>query len=168
MRLDELIPPNVDLAVFGLASIMLIVSSILVIKHKSLVYAAFFLSITGVSNAILFAMLGYPFISLFHLAVYVGAAVIFILFTVVMLREVGEVEPSTMGLSLAASILLALALIGMFVQGWSRPLRVLTVSYMDMAITLLRTYWFPVIVATIALVTTLIEAITLARREVES
>lgn len=167
MRLDELIPPNSDLIIFALASIALIVSSILVIKHKSIVYSAFFLSITGMSNAVLFALLGYPFISLFHLAVYVGAAVTFILFTVVMFREVGKVEASAVGLSLIASILIALALIRIFVEGWSSPLKVVSVSYVDMAIVMLRTYWFPVLIATIALVTTLIEAITLARREVE-
>ena len=167
MSLNSLVPEGADLAVFTLASIALVVASALVIKHRSLVYAAFFLSIAGMANAVLFALLGYTFIALFHIAVYVGAAVTFILFSITMFKDVGPVEPRARGLAALSTILICLALIGLFYSGWNIPLEVKPIPYMEMASYFLTSYWFTIIVATIALVTTLIEAITLARREVE-
>ena len=166
MSLYEFIPENIDLIVFVVATLAVLISSYMVIKHKSLIYAAFFLSVLGMSNAMFFALLGYPFIALFHVAVYVGAAVTFIMFSITMFSEVGPVEIRAGYLALISSALLALALAVIFYTSWNTPLKIVPVSYVEMAGYFLRSYWFPILIATLALVTTLIEAITLARREV--
>ena len=150
--------------VFILSSLMSVVAAALVVWHKSIVYSAFFLSILGVGNAILFVMLGFPIIALFHLAVYVGAAVTFILFSVVMLKEAPVVELPTKTLAVIAAVVLALLLIKVFSVFTAEPSFFL--NYRDLTTLLVTKYWFALIIAAIALVTTLIEAITLARREV--
>ncbi len=150
--------------VFILSSLMSVVAAALVVWHRSLVYSAFSLSILGVGNAILFAMLGFPIIALFHLAVYVGAAVTFILFSVVMLKEAPVVELPTKTLAVIAAVVLALLLVKVFSVFTAEPSFFL--NYRDLTTLLVTKYWFALIIAAIALVTTLIEAITLARREV--
>jgi NADH:ubiquinone oxidoreductase subunit 6 (subunit J) len=55
-----------------------ILTSILVIKSKNLVYAAVYLSIVGVLNSILIALLGYVIIAVLHIIIYVGAGIMFI------------------------------------------------------------------------------------------
>jgi len=150
--------------VFILSSLMSVIAAALIVWHRSIVYSAFFLSLLGVGNAILFTMLGFPIIALFHLAVYVGAAVTFILFSVVMLREAPVVEPPTKALALIAAAVLALMLIKVFSDFSAVPSFML--NYRDRTMLLVTKYWCALIVAAIALVTTLIEAITLARREV--
>ncbi len=149
---------------FLLSSILSIVAALLVVYHRSIVYSAFFLSMLGVGNAILFTLLGFPIIALFHLSVYVGAAVTFILFSVVMLKEAPSVEPPTKILAVISVVVLAIILIKAFSSFSVEPTFFL--SYRELTSLLVTKYWFALIVAAIALVTTLIEAITLARREV--
>lgn len=150
--------------VFILSSLMSIIAAALIVQHKSLIYSAFFLSVLGIGNAVLFVLLGFPIIALFHLSVYVGAAVTFILFSVVMLKEAPVVEPPTKALAVIAAGLLALVAIRLFSIFSAEPSFLL--NYRDLTALLVTKYWFALIVAALALVTTLIEAITLARREV--
>jgi len=157
-----------DLILFIIASAVGVVSAALVISHRSLIYSAFFLSIVGMCNAILFTLLGYTIIALFHLAVYVGAAVTFIMFSITMFKEVPPVELPVRYLGLLASILLAVTVGYIFCRSpIAMKSPIASISYRDLAIAFLDPYRFPIIIATIALITTLIEAITLARREVE-
>ncbi len=149
---------------FLLSSALSIIAALFVVLHKSIVYSAFFLSMLGVGNAILFTLLGFPIIALFHLSVYVGAAVTFILFSVVMLREAPSVEPPIKALAVLSVIVLAIILIKAFSPFSAEPSFFL--NYRDLTSLLVTKYWFALIVAAIALVTTLIEAVTIARREV--
>ncbi len=166
MSVSELLGNPVALS-FIAATFLTLVSAVAVIWHKSIVYAAFFLSMLGVGNAILMTLLGYPVIALFHLVVYVGAAVTFILFSVVMLREAPMVELKERYLALIALALLSILLLYVF-SGYVGMTSSYYVSYKEITALLVEKYWFALIIAAIALVTTLIEAITLARKEVVS
>ena len=152
--------------VFLLASIGAIFSALLVIEHKSIVYASFFLAMLGASNATLFVLLGYPVVSIFHLVVYVGAAVTFILFSVVMMREAPLVEPKARGIAIIAAVEILLVFsVGFWPLLRSEPIGGV-ISLEDVSDLLLNKYSFALLVAALALATTMIEAITLARREV--
>ncbi|MGY0288387.1 MAG: NADH-quinone oxidoreductase subunit J family protein [Candidatus Methanodesulfokora washburnensis] len=157
-----LIDPN--LLLFILSSFLAVIAAVMVVWHRSIVYSAFFLSILGIANAILFAILGFPIISLFHLAVYVGAAVTFILFSLVMMREAPSVEPETKITAVISVIMLIILFSELFIG--ARGETSFYLNYRDLTSILLERYWFSLLVAALALVTTLIEAITLARREV--
>ncbi len=166
MSVPEFLMDPVALS-FMAAAFMTLVSAVAVIWHKSIVYAAFFLSMLGVGNAILMTLLGYPIIALFHLVVYVGAAVTFILFSVVMLREAPLVELKERYLAFIALALLIIILLYVF-RGYMATHTSSYVSYKEITALLVEKYWFALVIAAIALVTTLIEAITLARKEVLS
>ncbi len=152
--------------VFFIASIGALISALLVVEHKSIVYASFFLALLGTSNATLFVLLGYPIVSIFHLAVYVGAAVTFILFSVVLLKEAPLVEPVARGIAIIAALeVLLLFSVGFRPLLKSEPINGV-VSLGDISSLLVDKYSFALLVAALALATTMIEAITLARREV--
>jgi NADH-quinone oxidoreductase subunit J len=154
-------------SLFLVLAIALVVFALLVVKQKSLVYSALSLGLLGMVNAGIFAMLGYTFIALFHLAVYIGAAVIFILFAVTMFREAPEIELSTKILALIAIPLIALALIYIYLPFSDISFTTKYFTYRGLSLLFIEKYSFPLIVTALALVTTLIEAITLARKEVE-
>jgi len=158
----------IELIIFSALALIAIIASIVVVEHRSLVYAALALAFLGIANAALFALLGFPFIALFHLAVYVGAAVIFILFFVTMLREAPLVDVPTRALALVMTVIILLLSTVILVSGsiFEMPVATLTAGYRELAGILVTRFWFPLIIAALALIVTLIEAITLARREV--
>ena len=157
---------NPEMIIFILASMTGILSAVLTIIHKSLTYAAFFLAILGVSNAVLMTLLGFTILAVFHIAVYIGAAVIFILFSVTLLKEPPPPTPSmTIIAGLAAATLVAgflTVFLGVNAETYGH------VSYRDIASLLISKYKFTLLITTLTLVTTLIEALTLAMRGEET
>ncbi|MEM2542464.1 MAG: NADH-quinone oxidoreductase subunit J [Candidatus Korarchaeum sp.] len=158
------LPMDLNPLIFLISAMLALISSLLVVFHRSIVYSAFFLSMVGIANALLFSLLGFPIIALFHLIVYVGAAVTFILFSLVMMREVPTVEPGLKVAALSSLVLAILVHSRIFLSVSAQPSFYL--EYRELTSILVERYWFALIVASFALVTTLIEAITLARREV--
>lgn len=158
---------SLDLIVFVVVSIIAIISAIMVIRIKSLVYAAFSLGILGLSIAILFALMGFGFVSLFQVMVYVGATVTFIIFSVIMFRESLVMEAPGKIMSISAGILAAYIFICVFYIADISADAVVYVPYSKVAELLITDYNFPLIVAIFALVTTLVEGIIIARKEVE-
>ncbi len=156
----------IDIIIFSIFGILAIAFSILVVEHRSLVYSAISLGFLGIANAVLFAFVGFTFIALFHLAVYVGAGVIFILFSVTMFKTSPTVEPRLKRIIFIIVPLITICLAAIFWSYSDIPLFVQSISYRELAITFTQDYWLPFIVVIIALVTTLIEGITLARREI--
>ena len=163
--LELLSDPSI-LAFLALA-VTAILSSLLVVAHKSLVYSAFFLGVLGMANAALFALLGFTFIALFHVAVYIGAAVTFVLFSVTMFEEAPSVERPIRIVAAFTVLAVFLLLATIFALYLGKSFQPAYVNYRDLAALLTQKYWFALIVAALTLVTTLIEAITLARRETE-
>jgi NADH-quinone oxidoreductase subunit J len=155
----------IDLIVFSILGTLTIAFSILVVEHTSLVYGAIALGFLGMVNAALFSLIGFTFIALFHLAVYVGAGVIFILFSVTMFRGAPTVELRAKRMALAVVLLIALSLAVVFWSYSSVPVREQGISYQELSRIFTEQYWFPFLVTAVALVTTLIEGITLARKE---
>ena len=155
------------LSSFSVLAIALVVFATLVVGQRSLVYSALSLGLLGMANAGLFAFLGYTLIAVFHLAVYIGAAVIFILFSVTMFRDIPDVEVSSKILAAITIPLISLILIYIYLPHFNAPLASQDFKYQELSSLFVGRYWFPLIVTGLALVTTLIEGITLARMEVE-
>jgi NADH-quinone oxidoreductase subunit J len=156
----------IDLIVFSILGTLAIAFSLLVVEHRSLIYGAISLGFLGIVNAALFAFIGFTFIALFHLAVYVGAGVIFILFSVTMFRGVPTVELRVKKITLIIVPLIAISLAAIFWSYSNIPVVAQSISYKELSTIFTEDYWFPFVVVVLALVTTLIEGITLARREV--
>ncbi|HJX23819.1 MAG TPA: NADH-quinone oxidoreductase subunit J [Candidatus Bathyarchaeia archaeon] len=159
----ELFDPSLMILVV-LAAVTLL-SSLIVVEHKSLVYSAFFLGIMGISIASIFALLGFTFVAIFHVAVYIGAAVVFILFSITMFEETPLIERPLRIIAAVSVLLTFLLLLVIFGEYFGKTLAPINISYRELASLLTQKYWFALVVAALTLVTTLIEAITLARRE---
>ena len=76
------------------ASILLaivVLTALLAVSVPNIVYAVLFLLCTNVSLGILYYMMGAPLVSVFQLAIFAGAIVVFFLITVILTRG-GEAE----------------------------------------------------------------------------
>ncbi|MEM4667197.1 MAG: NADH-quinone oxidoreductase subunit J, partial [Thermofilum sp.] len=67
-----------------LAALASLVSAALAVKVKEDFYSAILLGLTGLGVAALIGLLGYTFLAVFHVMVYVGATVTFVVFGVLL------------------------------------------------------------------------------------
>lgn len=165
IALDIALTLNAGTVMFFILAAAAVISAILVVEHKSLTYSAVFLAILGMTNATLFVLLGFTFIALFFISVYIGAAVTFILFSVTMFEEAPKVETPIRIVALISVILVAALLALGFGLNLGGGIPISSPSYMDLASLLTQKYGFALIIASLTLITTLIEAITIARKE---
>ena len=70
---------------------LVVVSALLAVTSKNIVYAVVFLLCTNVSLGIAYFMMGAPTVALFQLAIFAGAVVVFFVITV-MLTKGGEMS----------------------------------------------------------------------------
>jgi NADH-quinone oxidoreductase subunit J len=70
---------------------LVIVSALLAIISKNIVYAVIFLLCTNVTLGIAYYMMGAPTVALFQLAIFAGAVVVFFVITI-MLTKGGEMD----------------------------------------------------------------------------
>jgi NADH-quinone oxidoreductase subunit J len=165
IALDIALSLDSGTVLFVILAAVAVVSAILVVEHKSLTYSAVFLAILGIANAALFVLLGFGFLSLFFISVYVGAAVTFILFSVTMFDEAPKVETPVRIIALISVVLVAVLLglgFGLHLTGGVAPSYN---SFRDLSSLLTEKYGFALVIAALTLITTLIEGITIARRE---
>jgi len=71
--------------------VIVVLTALLAVSTPNIVYAVLFLLCTNVSLGILYYMMGAPLVSVFQLAVFAGAIVVFFLITVILTRG-GEAE----------------------------------------------------------------------------
>src|SRR2546427_4775602 len=99
-----------DLTFLALATVT-VASAILALEARDLVYGAAALGITFLGMAGLFFLLDSSFVAAFALAVYIGAVVVLILFTVMLVGpQLGEPPLELRRLSLLTALLVALLL----------------------------------------------------------
>ena len=159
-----------QIGLFVLFSVFSIASALFITRQKNVFYASVGLAFLGISVAVLIALLSpstYAFYSAFHLLLYVGSAVVFLAISLVMFRglEVKEVQIPWAGV--AALVVGALVFISLFItfSTLSSSSPQVTFSLVQFANTFLQKYWFPAVILVVALLTTLIEALSLARGE---
>ena len=90
-----------DIAFLALSG-LIIVSAILALEAKELIYGAIWLAFSLIGVAGIFILLGAEYVAMFQVAVYVGAVVVLILFTIMLVqRESGRIveqeEPGRLG-----------------------------------------------------------------------
>ncbi|HWM90584.1 MAG TPA: NADH-quinone oxidoreductase subunit J [Thermoanaerobaculia bacterium] len=79
-----------ETAIFLLFALLAVASSLVVILHKNPVYSTMSLVVTLFSVAVLFVLLGAPFIAAIQILVYTGAIVVLFLFVVMLLNITRE------------------------------------------------------------------------------
>ncbi|MEM0093908.1 MAG: NADH-quinone oxidoreductase subunit J [Thermofilum sp.] len=105
-----------------LAALASLVSAALAVKVKEDFYSAILLGLTGLGVAALIGLLGYTFLAVFHVMVYVGATVTFVVFGVLLVGRGAGFEKRMGVPALAVSALLAAALF--LLLSTSKPTRV--------------------------------------------
>jgi NADH-quinone oxidoreductase subunit J len=103
-----------ETAVFALFALLAVGSSVVVVAHKNPIYSTLNLVLTLFSVAVLFVMLGAPFVATLQLLIYAGAILVLFLF-VIMLLNVGRDEgiPGGHRAQLVAALVGALVFAGM-------------------------------------------------------
>src|SRR5215470_7180769 len=85
-----------ELATFALFALLAVVSSIVVVAHKNPIYSTLSLVLTLFAVAVLFVLLGAPFIAALQVLIYAGAILVLFLF-VIMLLNIGREEGGPAG-----------------------------------------------------------------------
>ena len=112
-----------ELAVFAIFALAALLSAVVVVVHRNPVYATMSLVVTLVSTAVLFVLLGSPFLAALQVLLYTGAMLVLFLF-VIMLLNVGKERPSGGGgaqnwAAVVLAMLLAGSLIRLFWDAYS-------------------------------------------------
>jgi NADH-quinone oxidoreductase subunit J len=163
--------------IFFLFAALAVGSGIVVVTHRSPIYSTLSLVLTLFSVAVLFVLLGAPFVGTLQILVYAGAIVVLFLF-VIMLLNVQKEEDAHVdrGAQLWTAILGAVVFLGMFwLAFWRTGLRVgsapapapLTeelVSLKGLATALFTDYLLPFEIVGLLLLVAVIGATVAARR----
>ena len=100
-----------DQVVFYAAAALAVVSAVVVIGQKNPIYSAFALVVTLCSLAVIFGLLGSPFIAALQVIVYAGAIMVLFLFVLMLLNVKREEDaPGRGGRALGAIAVLLVAL----------------------------------------------------------
>ncbi|AAK40662.1 NADH-quinone oxidoreductase subunit J [Saccharolobus solfataricus] len=154
---------------FGFFGVMTIAFSIYIVRAKNVFYGAVSLAFLGLSIAALIALEApstYGIYSVFHILLYVGATVTFLAISLVMFKDL-EVKfgRGALGILAGGAVTLLFLIIVFISIPQVSSAEVQPINFQVLANDLIENYWFPLIILVIALLTTLIEAISLARRD---
>jgi NADH-quinone oxidoreductase subunit J len=162
-----------ETAVFAVFALLALGSSLVVVAHKSPIYSTLSLVLTLFSVAVLFVLLGAPFIATLQLLIYAGAILVLFLF-VIMLLNVGRQEgiPGGHRAQLVTAVLGALAfaaalwllMLPTLGTGSHAPLTEELVSLSGLAQELFAEYLLPFEIVGLLLLVAVIGATVVARR----
>jgi NADH-quinone oxidoreductase subunit J len=162
-----------ETAVFALFALLAVGSSLVVVAHRSPIYSTLSLVLALFSTAVLFVLLGAPFIATLQVLIYAGAILVLFLF-VIMLLNVGRDEglPGGHRAQLATAIAGALVFAGMLAlllrqglgAGPHAPLTEQMVSLTALAGELFTGYLLPFEIVGLLLLVAVVAATVIARR----
>lgn len=161
-----------EAAVFALFAVLAVASAFVVVLHRNPVYSVLSLVVTLVSTAVLFVLLGAPFLAAIQILVYAGAILVLFLFVLMLLNVEREAPgPDRFGQRVGAvisSLVFGGLLVGLL---WGRfgsvevaPLERTQVALEPLARRLMSTYLLPFEIVGLLLLAAVIAATVLARR----
>ncbi len=164
-----------EMAIFALFALLAIGSSLVVISHHSPIYSTLSLVLTLFSVAVLFVLLGAPFIATLQLLIYTGAILVLFLFVIMLLNVGGRDEgiPGGHRIQLVTALVGGLAFTGMMMlllhQGLGTgvkppPLTEELVSLAGLAQEMFASYLLPFEIVGLLLLVAVIGATVVARR----
>lgn len=161
---------------FYLAGAVALISTLMVITRLNIVHALLYMIMSLLAVAVIFFLLGAPFIAALEVIIYAGAIMVLFVFVVMMLnlgpQSVDQERQwfnlrTWRGLFVLAGILL-IELIFAFRLGHIQPQELTEISPYQVAITLLGPYLLGVELASMLLLAGLVGAYHLGRREQKS
>jgi NADH-quinone oxidoreductase subunit J len=164
-----------ELAIFLLFAALAVGASIVVVVHRNPVYSTMSLVLTLFSVAVLFVLLGAPFIATLQVLIYAGAILVLFLFVIMLLNVgapgAGEGGPrghlaQRLTAPLAAAVFALLLLLLFWRAGAlpAGPLSAALVSLTGLAEELFRDYLLPFEIIGLLLLVAVVGATVIARR----
>jgi NADH-quinone oxidoreductase subunit J len=157
--------------IFFLFAALALGSAVVVVTHKSPVYATLSLVLTLFSTAVLFVLLGAPFIAALQVLVYAGAIVVLFLFVIMLLNIQKESAEAGPGAQLWVALFGAVVFLGMLGLAFWRggfpavgPLTEELVSLKGLAAALFSRYLLAFEIVGLLLLVAVIGATVAARR----
>jgi len=135
-----------------------------VVAARRTIYAAFWLAVVGVGTAAFMALLGFTYIAIFHLLIYVGASVSFLAFTVLMVEAEQEPPPAHSLPRALLAVAIGVVLVTPMALILPHSLQRVHIDLAYFVNELASRFEYPVVVTLIALAAVLIEAVSVARR----
>lgn len=163
---------SAELVFFTLATII-IISALGMVLSRNAVYSALFLVLNFVIVALLYVILGAPFIAMAQVTVYAGAIMVLFLFVIMLLgaERLREEEPlpgqRVIALILGALFVISATAAVVFQLGPLQPLPAPPAGFAsptDVGLTLYQKYTLPFEVTSVILLVALIGAIVLTRQ----
>lgn len=160
-----------ETAIFLLFALLAVASSLVVVVHRNPVYSTMSLVVTLFSVAVLFVLLGAPFIAALQILIYTGAILVLFLFVLMLLNVTREESSGSIQKMQMAGALLGAAVFGgmlivLFLQA-QRPLDPLTaelVSLKNLARAMFGEYLLPFEIVGLLLLVAVIGATVAARK----
>jgi NADH-quinone oxidoreductase subunit J len=156
--------------IFYLLAALLIVSTAMAVSRTRLVHAVVYLVISFFATALLFYLLGAPFIAALEVIVYAGAIMVMFLFMIMTLRmeerQTSEGIPFRPWLPVIVLTAISLVLFGALIwvgSGHGVPLEAAMASPLEFGAYIFRNYWFSVEIASFLLFVALVGALYLGR-----
>ncbi len=161
----SLLIPSIEIIVAGIALVIAIMAGLGVIISKRSFYSIIWLSVVGLAVSIIMAILGFTYLAVFHLIMYIGATIVFLLFV---MAAIGEERESSIRHSITAlitsffiALILTFPIFTTMLTG-IKPLE--PIPWSLIAEKLFSTYWLAGIVILVALASILVEVIAVARK----
>ncbi|MBI2184012.1 MAG: NADH-quinone oxidoreductase subunit J [Thaumarchaeota archaeon] len=153
-------------------SVITVIGAILALEAKELIYGALALGLSLSGMAGLFILLDAPFPAAFQITVYVGAVVVLILFTIMLVRrekwmQIGE-KVAIPGVAGALAIVLGFGFLAYqsgFINSTGKENVVSSISVIGDQI--LSAYWPVLLVLALVLTASIVGALTLSKVEKE-
>jgi NADH-quinone oxidoreductase subunit J len=161
------------LAFFWIASIVAIVSTVMVITRRNAIHALLYLIVSLLSAAVIFMLLGAPFVAMLEVIVYAGAIMVLFVFVVMLLNlgpEAAEQERQLLNRRAwigpcALAFVLVVELFFVLSASGDGPTKTIPVEPKVVAIALFDTYLIGVELAGFLLLGGLIGAYHIGRRD---
>jgi NADH-quinone oxidoreductase subunit J len=160
--------------IFYLLALVLIASTAMAISRTRLVHAVVYLIISFFATALLFYLLGAPFLAALEVIIYAGAIMVIFLFMIMTLSmEEGDrerQEGSFLRPWVSAVVLSTVSLVLLAVLMWAGPdhrlpLKPAMAPPLEFGAYIFRELWFPVEVVSLLLFVALVGALYLGRKK---
>jgi NADH-quinone oxidoreductase subunit J len=156
--------------IFYLLAAVIVAATALAITRRNLMHAIVYLVLSFIGSAMLFYLLGAPFLAALEVVIYAGAIMVLFLFIVMMLeikpeaRSLGaRLRQWAPALALGAICLLVMAGFLFLTAGGPKPLPLVTAAPLAFGRFLFQKYWLGVEIASFLLFVALVGALYLGR-----
>lgn len=165
-----------EMLIFVIFAALAVASAIVVVAHKSPIYSTMSLVLTLFSVAVLFVLLGAPFLAALQILVYAGAIVVLFLFVIMLLNiQAEEMPQAAQGAQRWLAVLGAAVFAGfMVILFWrtgspgTQPLTEELVALKSLARTLFSEYLLPFEIVGLLLLVAVVGATVAARKPAEA